>query len=122
MVIKINRKREGATDRASNQITAQLGNTINGPQEINGVSPGEMKKEMDVMSDMMSQSNVTNGPAETAGMEPASGPSSILNPQGQLGQSLQGQNNAVDLSQVPQDQKDFLLQNMMALAGATPQK
>lgn len=117
MVIKINRKREGTIDRASNQVNAQLGNTINGTQAINGVPPAEMKKEMDVMSDMLSQSNVTNGPAETAGMEPANN-SEPLNPQSQLGQTLQGQNTNMDLSKVPQDQKDFLLQNMMTLAGA----
>lgn len=117
MVIKINRKREGTVDRASNQITAQLGNTINGtPNDVNGVSPADMKKQIDVLSDMQAQSNVTNGPSETAGMEQASGNPSILNPQGQLGQSLQGQ-GGVDLSKVPQDQKDFLLQNMMLLNG-----
>lgn len=121
MVIKISRKREGTTNLASNQITAQLGNTLNGTQPVNGVAPEEMKKQIDLMSDMQAQSNVSNRPAEV-GTEPASGPSSILNPQGQLGQALQGQNGEVDLSKVPQDQKDFLLQNMMALVGATPQK
>jgi len=126
--------REDKIERAGNQIESQLGNLLNGEEAINGIKPTDMKNMMDMMSDMSQQSQAAMGqdsehsedatmlaqqPASaTAQSQPVSAggvqsqvPASGVNPQ--LTNALQGQPSNLDLSKVPQDQKDFLLQNLV---------
>jgi hypothetical protein len=121
------RFREGNVERNSNMITSSLGSTMNGVEPINGMSPNDFKKTMDVAGDLVKQQTNSSIASPDTAMQHASPPTAsnpqnqpgqatppIVDPNSDLGKALNGQQSNLDLSKVPDDQKNMLLQTMMA--------
>lgn len=117
-IIRLVRKvREGKTEQASNMITSSLGNTINGPGKVGGLKPQDFKKQMDIATDMMQQQNSSNLATTTTSQQTDTGDTSappLVDPNSDLGRALNGQQSNLDLSKVPDEQKNLLLQTMLA--------
>lgn len=110
--------KEGKTELASNQITASLGNTINGNQSVQGVDPTQFKQNMQVMSDMAQQaetSNITGPTAATPINAEDQRDAKEATVNALLGKT--DQTDQFDLSAVPDDQLDLLVQNAALMGG-----
>jgi len=109
--------REGVTQQASNNLTGALGNTLNGPQAINGVSPEQLKQNAATLRDILGQSNVaTNSPVTAA--PPPPNPVDAKEAKTTAVNALLGTSDTpLNLDQVGDEQLDALLQNATLLNG-----
>ncbi len=77
-------------------------------QPFGGKSVGTLKDEMNMLVDVQKQVNAGNSTQGTTSDTQVQG-------NDELSKALSGQQSNLDLSKVPQDQKDFLIKNMMLL-------
>ena len=118
------RYREGVTELASNQITAGLGDTINGEVAVNGQSPKAMKAQIDAMSDMQQQVNTSSFSGDAAATPMAASETSTeTDPRAAKEDAINAllgntEANKLNLDQVEDDQMDLLLANASVLGAA----